>query len=62
MSLDEQNRILQVAPENLRVLILLLTETGLRVNREALTLHWEDVDLQDSTLYVRIQKLLMEGG
>jgi integrase len=56
MSWDEQNRILQFAPDNLRVLVVLLTETGLRVNREALTLRWEDIDFQDTTLYVRDSK------
>jgi len=49
---EEQNRILTVAAPHLRVLIVLLTETGLRVNKEALSLKWEDIDFKGSQLLV----------
>jgi len=49
---EEQNRVLAVAAPHLRALIVLLTETGLRVNKEALSLKWEDIDFQSSQLRV----------
>jgi integrase len=56
ITFQEQSRILTVAPPHLRALIVLLTETGLRVDREGLRLCWEDIDLEASTLYVRDSK------
>jgi integrase len=47
---------LAVAPPHLRALIVLLAETGIRSGKEALPLKWEDVDLQNGTLYVRESK------
>jgi integrase len=45
-----------VAPPLLLTLIVLLTDTGLRVRKEALPLRWEDVDLSVGVLYVRKSK------
>jgi integrase len=56
LSFADQNRLEIVAPPLLRTLIVLLTETGLRVRKEALPLKWEDVDLQEGVLYVRQSK------
>ncbi len=56
LSFDEQRRLEAAAPPHLRTLIVLLTETGLRVGKEALPLKWQDVDLVDGMLYVRLSK------
>jgi len=53
---EEQEKLLPVAPPRLRVLIILLTETGLRVGKEALRLKWEDVDLANGVIHVRESK------
>ncbi len=46
-----------VAPALIRVLVVLLTEAGLRVNKEALPLKWEqDVDFLDDVIHVRQSK------
>lgn len=55
---EEQNKILALASPRLRTLIILLTETGLRVNKEALSLKWEDIDFQNSQLLVRDSKTI----
>jgi integrase len=47
-----RHSVLGVAAPHLQVLIVLLTEAGLRVNKEALALKWEDVDFQASQLRV----------
>jgi len=56
LSFGEQRRLEAVAPPHLRTLIALLTETGLRVRKEALVLKWQDVDLVEGVLYVRLSK------
>jgi integrase len=56
LSLNEQKKLEAVAPPHLRTLIVLLTDTGLRVGKEALPLKWEDVDLVQGVLYVRLSK------
>jgi integrase len=56
LSFDEQKRLEAAAPPHLRTLIVLLTETGLRVGKEALPLKWEDVDLPQGVLHVRLSK------
>ncbi len=58
LSLDEQAKLIAVAPPKLRCLIYLITETGLRVNKEALRLKWTDVDIQKSQITVRESKTL----
>lgn len=56
LSIDEQKRLEAAAPPHLRTLIALLTDTGLRVGKEALPLKWEDVNLAEGVLYVRVSK------
>ncbi|HEX4542493.1 MAG TPA: site-specific integrase [Candidatus Acidoferrum sp.] len=56
LSFSQQNKLEAVASPLLRTLIVLLTETGLRVRKEGLSLKWEDVDLLDGVLYVRESK------
>jgi integrase len=43
-TIDEERRLLSIAKGYLRPLILLLLDTGLRPNAEALALRWRDVD------------------
>lgn len=50
--MSNHGRILAVAAPHLRALIVLLTETRLRVSKEALSLTWEDVDFHNSQLLV----------
>jgi integrase len=56
LTFEEQERLLAVAAPRLRVLIVLLTETGLRVNKEALSLKWKDVELVNGVIHVRESK------
>ena len=42
LSYDEEDRVKQLSPPLLQVLITLLAETGLRVKKEALPLRWAD--------------------
>ena len=46
LSIAAQRRLEPVAPPLLRGLIVLLADTGLRVRKEALSLKWQDIDLQ----------------
>src|SRR5260370_38394455 len=52
LTFGEQEKLLAVAPPRLRVLVMLLTETGLRIGKECLPLRWENVDFQNSAIYV----------
>jgi integrase len=56
LTFEDQRTLVAVAPPLLRTLIVLLTESGLRVGREALPLKWDDVDLLNGVLYVRRSK------
>lgn len=56
LTFEEQQRLLSVCSPRLRALVVLLTETGLRINREALGLKWEDVDFTNDCIYVRASK------
>jgi integrase len=58
LSYDEQNKLIAAASLHLRALIILLTETGLRVDKEALQLRWTDIDFENSQLVVRNSKTL----
>jgi integrase len=50
---EEEHRLLQAAPEPLRSIILVGIHCGLRLQAEALTLKWSDVDLSRRTLTVQ---------
>ena len=50
---SEEARLLAVAPEPLRSLIIIGTNTGIRIGAEALTLTWPDVDLTRGLLTVQ---------
>ncbi len=58
LTFEEQNRLIAVAPPHIRVLTVLITETGLRIGKEALPLKWEDVDFLNDQIYVRQSKTL----
>ncbi len=58
LSYEDQIKLLAGAIPHLRCLIVLLTETGLRVNREAFALKWTDVDFDKSQVTVRDSKTL----
>lgn len=46
----EEDKLLSVAPDLIRVLAILILDTGLRSGREALALKWEDVDFEKNLL------------
>ena len=49
---EEEERLLAVAPEPIRSLIVVGLHTGLRIQAEALQLRWEDCDLRGTLLTV----------
>ncbi len=54
LSYDDEERIKQFAPPLLRMLVTLLAETGMRVQKEALPLRWSDVSLDSEPAWIRI--------
>jgi integrase len=56
LTFEEQHRLLAASPSHLKMLIVLITETGLRVGKEALPLKWEDVDFLHDVIHVRQSK------
>ena len=58
LTFEEQSRLVASAPPHIRMLTVLITETGLRVGKEALPLKWEDVDFLNDQIYVRRSKTL----
>jgi integrase len=56
LTFDEQEKLLAVAPPRIRALTVLLTETGLRIGKECLPLRWENIDFQNSAIYVHKSK------
>src|SRR5882762_6948758 len=52
LTFDEQNKLMATAPPRIRVLVVLLTETGLRVGKEALRLRWQHVDFENDLIHV----------
>src|SRR5579862_1064054 len=55
-TLDEERRLLAVANGYLRPLLVLLLDTGLRPNAEALPLKWRDVDFERGMIIVIASK------
>jgi integrase len=56
VTFEEEDRILAVADPHIRTLAVLILETGLRSNREALVLRWDDIDLENDAIMVRHSK------
>jgi integrase len=56
LTFEEEGELLKDAPDLIRVLVILILETGLRVGREALMLRWEDVDFANESVRIRQSK------
>ena len=56
VSFEEEEKILTVAPPFLRVLAILILETGMRSHREALALMWEAINFANDSIRVRESK------
>lgn len=52
----EEERIRAVADPHIRTLTVLILETGMRSNREALALKWDDVDFESDAIRLRESK------
>jgi integrase len=50
LTLDEERRILEVAPPHLRVAIILLSQTGGRTYSEGFSLRWDQVDFESKVI------------
>ena len=50
LTLDEERRILEVAPPHLRVAIILLSQTGGRTYSEGFSLRWDQVDFENKVI------------
>ena len=58
LTFDEEQRLLATAADHIRVLAILILETGLRSGREALALKWADIDFDDESIRIRRSKTL----
>jgi integrase len=58
LSFDNEEKLLAVCSPLLRALTALVVETGLRIGHEALGLTWEDLDLANETVIVRLTKTM----
>lgn len=56
VTFEEEERILAVAVPHIRVLVVLILETGMRSHREALALKWDAVDFVNDFIRVRESK------
>jgi integrase len=56
VTFEEEEKILAVAPPFLRVLVVLILETGMRSHREALSLMWDTINFANDSLRVRESK------
>jgi integrase len=56
LTFEEQARLTAIAPHHIKMLTVLITETGLRVGKEALSLKWEDVDFLNDQIRIRRSK------
>ena len=54
----EEEKLLSVASDLIRVLVILILDTGLRSGREALALKWEDVDFANKSIRIKKSKTL----
>lgn len=58
LTFEEERKLLAVAPAPIRVLAILILESGLRSGREALALKWRDVDLATDMIRIGESKTL----
>ncbi|HET6177754.1 MAG TPA: site-specific integrase [Candidatus Sulfotelmatobacter sp.] len=56
VTFEEEEKILAVASPLIRVLVVLILETGMRSHREALALTWEAIDFSNDSILVRESK------
>jgi integrase len=56
LTFEEEARLLAACSVLLRTVVVLVLETGLRLQSEALRLRWEDIDFESGILYVRRSK------
>jgi integrase len=56
VTFDEEEKLTAVAVPYLRVLIILILETGMRSHREALSLRWDAIDFINNIIRVRESK------
>ena len=50
LTLDEERRIVNAAPDDLRVAIILLSQTGGRTYSEGFSLRWSQVDFEQKVI------------
>ena len=58
LTFEEEKRLLAAAPDHVRILAILILDSGLRSGREALALKWKDVDFADEAILIRQSKTL----
>jgi integrase len=58
LTFKEEEQLLAVSPDIIRVLVVLILDTGLRSGREALSLKWKDVDFDGEAIVVEHSKTL----
>jgi integrase len=56
VTFDEEEKILTAAVPYIRVLVVLILETGMRSHREALALRWDAIDFTNDSIRVRDRK------
>ena len=56
VTFDEEDKILAVAPPHIRALAVLILETGMRSNREALAVKWVEIDFMNDSIQIRESK------
>ena len=56
VTFDEEEKLLAAAVPYLRVLIILILETGMRSHKEALSLRWDAIDFMNNLIRVRESK------
>lgn len=56
VTFDEEEKVLRVAVPYIRVLVVLILETGMRSHREALALRWDAIDFVNALIRVRESK------
>jgi integrase len=56
VTFDEEEKMLMAAAPHIRILVVLILETGMRSHREALALRWDAVDFANDLIRVRESK------
>jgi integrase len=62
ISYEDEERLRQVSPPWLAILITVLAETGLRVHKEALPLEWSDAHLDAEPAFIHIRNSKTAAG